>query len=141
MRIEEQLLRMGTADGLAAWLREECKPAFHHEASMTGDEAWCVFQDHAYHHGLIGHRDCLGVKTRSEDVRIMSGSRLEDLNLPRRSMYAIYAYIGVVLGVNVGIYGIHRVSGLCEPQHLESRVQIDRHVWLNTTVSKSPHVN
>ena len=24
---------------------------------------------------------------------------------PRHSMYAIYAYIGVVLGVNVGIYG------------------------------------
>ena len=30
---------------------------------------------------------------------------------PRHSMYAIYAYIGVVLGVNVGIYGIHGVSG------------------------------
>ena len=27
-------------------------------------------------------------------------------------MYAIYAYIGVVLGVNVGIYGIHGVSGI-----------------------------
>ena len=26
-------------------------------------------------------------------------------------MYGIYAYIGVVLGVNVGIYGIHGVSG------------------------------
>ena len=26
-------------------------------------------------------------------------------------MYAIYAYIGVVWGVNVGIYGIHGVSG------------------------------
>ena len=25
--------------------------------------------------------------------------------IPRRSMYAIYAYTGVVLGVNVGIYG------------------------------------
>ena len=24
---------------------------------------------------------------------------------PRHSMYAIYAYIGVALGVNVGIYG------------------------------------
>ena len=33
--------------------------------------------------------------------------------LPSHSMYAIvYAYIGVVLGVNVGIYGIHGVSGL-----------------------------
>ena len=28
-------------------------------------------------------------------------------------MYAIYAYIGVVLGVNVGIYAIHGVFGKC----------------------------
>ncbi|CAK9076801.1 unnamed protein product [Durusdinium trenchii] len=34
-KIEEQLLRMGTADGLAAWLREECKPAFHHEVVVA----------------------------------------------------------------------------------------------------------
>ena len=27
-------------------------------------------------------------------------------------MYAIYAYIGVVWGVNVGIYSIHGVSGI-----------------------------
>ena len=27
-------------------------------------------------------------------------------------MYAIYAYIGVVWGVNVGIYGIHGVGTL-----------------------------
>ena len=27
-------------------------------------------------------------------------------------MYGTYAYIGVVLGVNVGIYGIHGVSGI-----------------------------
>ena len=26
-------------------------------------------------------------------------------------MYGIFTYIGVVLGVNVGIYGIHGVSG------------------------------
>ena len=26
-------------------------------------------------------------------------------------MYAIYAYIGVIWAVNVGIYGIHGVSG------------------------------
>ena len=26
---------------------------------------------------------------------------------PRHSMYGIFTYIGVVLGVNVGIYGIH----------------------------------
>ena len=30
---------------------------------------------------------------------------------PRHSMYAIYAYIGVVWGVNVGIYGIHGAAG------------------------------
>ena len=27
-------------------------------------------------------------------------------------MYAIYAYIGVVLGLDVGIYGIHGVFGI-----------------------------
>ena len=27
--------------------------------------------------------------------------------------YMIYAYIGVVWGVNVGIYGIHGVYGCC----------------------------
>ena len=32
--------------------------------------------------------------------------------ISRHSMYVIFAYIGVVLGVNVGgIYGIHGVSG------------------------------
>ena len=30
-------------------------------------------------------------------------------------MSVIYAYIGVVLGVNVGIYGIHGVSGIYMP--------------------------
>ena len=30
---------------------------------------------------------------------------------PRDSMYGIFTYIGVVWGVNVGIYGIHGVSG------------------------------
>ena len=40
--------------------------------------------------------------------RAFPGSRRAS---PRHSMYAIYAYIGVVLGVNVGIYGIHGVSG------------------------------
>lgn len=34
-KIQEHLLRMGTADGLAAWLREECKPAFHHEVVVA----------------------------------------------------------------------------------------------------------
>ena len=32
--------------------------------------------------------------------------------MPKRSMYVIYAYIGVVWGVNVGIYSIHGVSGM-----------------------------
>ena len=31
---------------------------------------------------------------------------------PKHSMYAIYAYIGVVWGVIVCIYGIHGVSGI-----------------------------
>ena len=34
------------------------------------------------------------------------------LYIPKHSMYAIYANIGVVLGVNVGIYGIHGVFGI-----------------------------
>ena len=33
-------------------------------------------------------------------------------SLHRHSMYAIYAYIGVGLGVNVGTNGIHGVPGL-----------------------------
>ena len=36
----------------------------------------------------------------------------QTLWVPKHSMYAIYAYIGVVLGVNVGIYGIHGVFGV-----------------------------
>ena len=32
-------------------------------------------------------------------------------------MYGIFTYIGVVLGVNVGIYGIHGVSGNVETLH------------------------
>ena len=32
---------------------------------------------------------------------------------PCLPMFAIYAYIGVVLGVNVGICGIHGVFGIC----------------------------
>ena len=32
--------------------------------------------------------------------------------MPRRSIYAIYAYIGVVWGVNVGIYCIHGAYGM-----------------------------
>ena len=39
------------------------------------------------------------------------------LSIPRHSMYAIYAdqlgWFGVVWGVNVGIYGIHGVFGIC----------------------------
>ena len=36
---------------------------------------------------------------------------LRRLSHPGHSMYGIFTYIGVVWGVNVGIYGIHRVSG------------------------------
>ena len=32
--------------------------------------------------------------------------------IPRHSMYGIFTYIGVVLEVNVGTYGIHGVSGI-----------------------------
>ena len=34
------------------------------------------------------------------------------VTIPRHSMYAIFTYIGVVWGVNVGIYAIHGVSGI-----------------------------
>ena len=37
--------------------------------------------------------------------------------IPRDSTYAIYAYIGVVLGINVGKYGIHGVSGISHSLH------------------------
>lgn len=33
-KINESLLRTG-AEGLASWLREECKPAFHHEVVVA----------------------------------------------------------------------------------------------------------
>ena len=36
---------------------------------------------------------------------------------------AIYAYIGVVLGVNVGIYGIHGVSG-CQYNFMISHILV-----------------
>ena len=39
---------------------------------------------------------------------------------PRHSMYAIYAYIGVVGGFNVGIYGIHGASGYSTMQDTKS---------------------
>ena len=45
---------------------------------------------------------------------VRPGAPSSFLLLPKHSMYAIYAYIGVVWGVNVGIYGIHGVSGLYE---------------------------
>ena len=35
-------------------------------------------------------------------------------------MYVMYAYIGVVLGVDVGIYGIHGVSGKAETKRLKT---------------------
>ena len=47
-------------------------------------------------------------RPRDRDLDI---SRSIHVTYPRHSMYAIYAYIRVVWGVNVGIYGIHGVSG------------------------------
>ena len=54
-------------------------------------------------------------------------------------MYAIYAYIGVVLGVNVGIYGIHGVFGthrLWEPGTCTPYVLVVRRhgspVWIQS---------
>ena len=37
---------------------------------------------------------------------------------PNTSMYGIFTYTGVVLGINVGIYGIHGVSGKHELSEL-----------------------
>ena len=37
--------------------------------------------------------------------------RIAIIGYPRHSMYGIFTYIGVVWGVNVGIYGIHGVPG------------------------------
>ena len=36
---------------------------------------------------------------------------VEKLSFPRHSIHAIYAYMRVVWGVNVGMYGIHGVFG------------------------------
>ena len=41
--------------------------------------------------------------------------RVVSMGYPRHSMYAIYAYIGVVSGVNVGKYAIHGVFGYGVP--------------------------
>ena len=49
-----------------------------------------------------------------KEARVEACEKLENKEIyPRRSTYAIYAYIGVVLGVNVGKYGIRGVSGYC----------------------------
>jgi len=42
-KINESLLRTGSAEGLASWLREECKPAFHHEVVVAA--CLCSFDD------------------------------------------------------------------------------------------------
>ena len=39
-------------------------------------------------------------------------SECRSCNLQRNPMYAKFAYIGVVWGVNVSIYGKHEVSGI-----------------------------
>ena len=50
-------------------------------------------------------------------------------------MYAIYAYIGVVLGVNVGIYVIYGVSGL----HSDSRTEVDIMLFVEEQRSPKGH--
>ena len=42
---------------------------------------------------------------------------------PRHSMYGIFIYIGVVLGVNVGIYGIHGVFGIVHSESYDQRLR------------------
>ena len=44
---------------------------------------------------------------------------------PRHSMYGMYAYIGVVWGVNVGIYGIHGASGSWSDQVVHRNSEAD----------------
>ena len=48
-------------------------------------------------------------------VRCSGRRRFDDLilSIPRHSKYGIFTYIGVVWGVNVGIYDRHGVSGIC----------------------------
>ena len=50
-------------------------------------------------------------KRAARGGRDLDREMVEDLKEPRHSMFGIFTYIGVVLGVNVGIYGIHGVSG------------------------------
>ena len=49
---------------------------------------------------------CPGRRRARRNEQVRSGP------IPKDSMYSIYAYIGVVWGVNVGIYSIHGVSGI-----------------------------
>ena len=50
-----------------------------------------------------------GTKT---EILVTASTRAQTTTIPRHSMYGIFTYIGVVWGVNVGIYGIHGVSGI-----------------------------
>ena len=64
-------------------------------------------EDHSFR-GTVG---CRCPCPRQLLPGLLEGHKSRLLTYPRHSMYAIYAYIGVVFGVNVGIYGIHGVPG------------------------------
>ena len=63
------------------------------------------------------------------DVRHTTGKKVTTDSflsiVPRHSMYGIFTYIGVVLGVNVGIYGIHGVSGVYSSSDLATKYSED----------------
>ena len=73
-------------------------------SASSGPLLGCVFEYTQYKHLLP-----MVPSSRSSTER---SSHLGRSTLPRHSMYATDAYIGVVLEVNVGIYGIHGVSTL-----------------------------
>ena len=50
-------------------------------------------------------------------------------------MYAIYACIGVVLGVNVGIYGIHGVSGYIRSKRYSTPTKVNDQAAPSAAVS------
>ena len=64
----------------------------------------------------------MAVPTRSLVGRPSKGSIIQ---VPRHSMYGMYAYIGVVWGVNVGIYGIHGASGSWSDQVVHRNSEAD----------------
>ena len=72
----------------------------------------------------------IGPSAPVEPERTVQGRRADDIILPRRSTFAIYAYIGVVLGVNVGKYGIHGVSGQYRALFRWRRIRLRGDAWV-----------